>query len=416
LDTNFWVQLIAAAVKILVVIGAIMLSVPLLTWLERKVVADFQARIGPNRVGPFGILQPFADGIKLFFKEDITPTNADRWMYLLAPVVMMIPALTVFAVIPFGGRLKIGDFETNLQVTDVPVGVLYLLAITSLGVYGIVLSGWSSNSKYSLLGGLRSSAQMVSYELPMGLAVVCAIMISSRTDAGLSLWNIVETQGGKGLVAEGWFTHWNFLWWIVPGIVAFLIYTICGIAETNRAPFDLPEAETELVAGYHTEYSSMKFAMFFLAEYANMLNVSAISTTLFLGGYKSPIPLAIVPEGHPLAALSSIFWFVLKIFCFIMLFIWLRATWPRLRYDQLMRFTWKGLVPVALANIMLIATILTLAYSRGGASGTVTGRPTTNDQRPTSVTEGDGGSDHQARRSFVVGRWSASKQPLPDRR
>jgi NADH-quinone oxidoreductase subunit H len=369
--SNLTFEITAALVKMVVMIGAIMLAVPMLVWLERKLVADFQARIGPNRVGPFGLLQSFADGIKLFFKEDIIPTNVDRWMYLLAPIVVMIPALTVSAVIPFGSTLRIGDFETRLQVTDVPVGALYLLAISSLGVYGIVLSGWSSNNKYSLLGGLRSSAQMVSYELPMGLAVVAAIMIASRHGAGLSLSEIVDAQKGP-------FWNWNAIgwpWFLIPlpvGMLAFIIYSICGIAETNRAPFDLPEAETELVAGYHTEYSSMKFAMFFLAEYANMLNVSAIATTLFLGGWRAPIPIGLVPEGSVLAALCSVFWFVTKIFLFIVFFMWLRATLPRLRYDQLMRFTWKGLVPIALANIMLIATLLTLFYS--GTPATTTAR------------------------------------------
>jgi NADH-quinone oxidoreductase subunit H len=369
--SNLTFDIIAALVKMVVLIGVIMLAVPMLVWLERKVVADFQARIGPNRVGPFGLLQSFADGIKLFFKEDITPTNVDRWMYLLAPIVVMIPALTVCAVIPFGSTLKMGGYETRLQLTDVPVGVLYLLALSSLGVYGIVLSGWSSNNKYSLLGGLRSSAQMVSYELPMGLAVVAAIMISSSRNAngaGLSLNYIVDAQ-------KGGFWNWNCFWWLVPGMLAFIIYSLCGIAETNRAPFDLPEAETELVAGYHTEYSSMKFAMFFLAEYANMLNVSAIATTLFLGGWRAPIPLGLVEEGSILAALCSVFWFATKILIFIVVFMWLRATLPRLRYDQLMRFAWKGLVPVALANIMLIATLLTLFYSNTPATTTAQRQP-----------------------------------------
>jgi NADH-quinone oxidoreductase subunit H len=353
-------EILATLVKMAVAIGAIMTAVPMLVWLERKGVAWVQVRYGPNRVGPHGLLQSFADGIKLLLKEDITPANVDRWMYFAAPLVTMIPALTVAAVVPFGGPLRIGEYQTYLQVTDVPVGVLFVLAITSLGVYGIVLSGWSSNNKYSLLGGLRSSAQLVSYELPMGLAVVAAILIASRHDAGLSLRQIVEGQ-------QGGFWNWNFLWWIVPGLLAFVLFTICGIAETNRAPFDLPEAETELVAGYHTEYSSMKFAMFFLAEYANMVNVSAIAATLFLGGWRAPIelpPAIAVPEGSILAALGTVFWFLFKILLFMLFFIWLRATTPRLRYDQLMSFAWKGLVPVALANIMLIATILTLFYHR----------------------------------------------------
>jgi NADH-quinone oxidoreductase subunit H len=235
--------------------------------------------------------------------------------------------------------------------------VLYLLAISSLGVYGIVLSGWSSNSKYSLLGGLRSSAQMVSYELPMGLALVAAVMIGTRNNATLSLASIVQAQAGG---IQNWiaFSVWFGL---IPGLVAFVVYMICGIAETNRAPFDLPEAETELVAGYHTEYSSMKFAMFFLAEYANMVNVSAVAATVFLGGWQSPIPISL-PVPPLLEALGGIFWFVFKIFLIIVFYMWLRATVPRLRYDQLMKFAWKGLVPVALANIMLVAAILTLFY------------------------------------------------------
>src|SRR5713101_1835189 len=306
-------DLIAAFVKIILVVGVLMTAVPMLVWLERKLVADFQVRIGPNRVGPYGLLQSFADGIKLIFKEDIIPTNADRALYLLAPVVMMLPALSMIAVIPFGPSVQVGGQSYPLQISvgrhpsgtqpDIPVGVLYILAISSLGVYGIVLSGWSSNSKYSLLGGLRSSAQMVSYELPMSLAIVAMVMIASRNAATLGLASIVSAQAG-------WFWNWNAfnIWFgVIPGFVAFGVYMICGIAETNRAPFDLPEAETELVAGYHTEYSSMKFAMFFMAEYANMINVAAVATTLFLGGWQSPIPLP-VPEGI-LAALWGIFWF-----------------------------------------------------------------------------------------------------------
>jgi NADH-quinone oxidoreductase subunit H len=349
-------DLIAAIVKIIVVVGVLMLSVPMLVWLERKLVADFQVRIGPNRVGPYGLLQSFADGIKLFFKEDIIPTNVDKAIFLIAPVVMMLPALAMIAVIPFGPSLQVGGRSYPLQISDIPVGVLYILAISSLGVYGVVLSGWSSNSKYSLLGGLRSSAQMVSYELPMGLAIVAMVMIASRNGGTLSVASIVNAQAG-------WFWNWNAfnIWFgVIPGFVAFCIYMICGIAETNRAPFDLPEAETELVAGYHTEYSSMKFAMFFMAEYANMINVAAVATALFLGGWQSPIPLP-VPEGI-LAALWGIFWFVFKVFAIIIFYMWLRATLPRLRYDQLMGFAWKGLVPVSLANIMVVATILTVFY------------------------------------------------------
>jgi NADH-quinone oxidoreductase subunit H len=348
-------QLIAAGVKILLVVGVIMLGVPMLTWLERKLLADFQARIGPNRVGPFGLLQAFADGIKLLSKEDILPSHVDRMLFYLAPIIMMIPALTVFAVIPFGSQINIGGNTIPLVIADVPVGILYVLAITSLGVYGIVIAGWASNNKYSLLGGLRSSAQMVSYELPMGLCIIAGVLISTRHGGDLGLRSIVESQNGG-------FWQWNVFIFGPFGFIAGLMYYICGIAETNRAPFDLPEAEAELVAGYHTEYSSMKFAMFFLAEYANMLNVSAILVTIFWGGWLSPFPWKIFPDGSVLSALGSIFWFSLKVGTVIFVYMWLRATLPRLRYDRLMAFAWKFLLPVALVNLLVIAIILTFAF------------------------------------------------------
>ncbi len=355
-------EILAALVKILVVIGTIMLAVPMFIWLERKLVADFQARIGPNRVGPFGLLQAFADGIKLLLKEDITPRHVDRVLFFLAPVVMMLPALTVFAVIPFGSSVEIAGHKVALVIADVPVGVLYILAITSVGVYGVVLAGWSSNNKYALLGGLRSSAQMVSYELPMGMAIVTAVLISSISGGDLSLTNIVKSQ-------DGWFWNWNLFALFPLGLIAGTMYYICGVAETNRTPFDLPEAESELVAGYHTEYSSMKFAMFFLGEYANMLNVSAILTTLFFGGWLSPIPLQIFPAGHPLSALGSLFWFTAKCLFWIAVYIWLRATLPRLRYDRLMAYTWKGLLPVGLIMVLVTAVWLTLRHQDPSAMG-----------------------------------------------
>jgi NADH-quinone oxidoreductase subunit H len=366
---NLTAELVAALIKIVVVVAVMMVSVPMLVWMERKLVADFQARIGPNRVGPFGILQSFADGIKLLCKEDITPSHVDRSLYFLAPVVMMLPALALFAVIPFGSRIDVGGQEVPLVVADIPIGVLYLLAITSLGVYGVVLSGWASNSKYSLLGGLRSSAQMVSYELPMGMAIVAAVLISTRDgQGGLGLQQIVAAQAGG-------FWRWNAFAMPPLGLIAAALYYVCGIAETNRAPFDLPEAETELVAGYHTEYSSMKFAMFFLAEYANMVNVSAVLTTLFLGGWHGLFPLGLAAEGSLLAALSSVFWFAAKVLVVLVVYMWLRATLPRLRYDQLMRFAWKGLLPVALVNILLIAVVLTLFF--GHAAQTAQNPPPT---------------------------------------
>jgi len=317
--------LFATILKIALVMGLVLLAVAYLTWLERKVIGDIQVRYGPSRVGRFGLLQPIADGIKLMFKEDIVPANADRLIFLLAPAISIIPALIVFAVIPFG---------PSFVITDVNVGLLYVFAVTSLGVYGIVLAGWGSNSKYALLGGLRSSAQMVSYELSLGLSVIGVVMMAGS----LSLVDIVEAQKGSWY---GILPRWN----VIPQFLGFVIFLVSSNAELNRAPFDLPEAETELVAGFHTEYSSMKFAMFFMAEYANMIGASAMATTLFLGGWQGPL-------------LPPVFWFLLKVFCFLFLFVWLRATLPRFRYDQLMGFGWKVLLPAALVNVMFTAAAL----------------------------------------------------------
>lgn len=317
--------LLATLFKICLVVGLLLLAVAYLTWLERKVIGDIQVRFGPSRVGPFGLLQPIADGIKLMFKEDVVPANADRVIFILAPALSFVPALIVFAVIPFG---------PSFVITDVNVGLLYVFAVASLGVYGSVLAGWASNSKYSLLGGLRSSAQMVSYELGLGLSVLGVVMMTGS----LSLVDIVEAQKGTWL---GILPRWN----IFPQFLGFVIFLISSNAELNRAPFDLPEAETELVAGFHTEYSSMKFALFFMAEYANMIAVAALATTLFLGGWRGPL-------------LPPVIWFLLKVFAFIFLFIWVRATLPRFRYDQLMGFGWKVLLPLALANVMFTAALI----------------------------------------------------------
>lgn len=317
--------LLVALFRIVMVVGLVLLAVAYLTWLERKVIGDIQVRFGPSRVGPFGLLQPIADGIKLFFKEDVAPANADRLIFFLAPAVSFIPAVIVFAVIPFG---------PSFVITDVNVGLLYVFAVASLGVYGIVLAGWASNSKYSLLGGLRSSAQMVSYELGLGLSVLGVVMMTGS----LSLVDIVEAQKGTWL---GILPRWN----IFPQFLGFAIFLISSNAELNRAPFDLPEAETELVAGFHTEYSSMKFALFFLAEYANMIAAAALATTLFFGGWRGPL-------------LPPLCWFILKVFAFLFLFIWLRATLPRFRYDQLMGFGWKVLLPLALVNVMVTAAVI----------------------------------------------------------
>lgn len=317
--------LLVTLFRIVMVVGLVLLAVAYLTWLERKVIGDIQVRFGPSRVGPFGLLQPIADGIKLFFKEDVAPANADRLIFFLAPAVSFIPAVIVFAVIPFG---------PSFVITDVNVGLLYVFAVASLGVYGIVLAGWASNSKYSLLGGLRSSAQMVSYELGLGLSVLGVVMMTGS----LSLVDIVEAQKGTWL---GILPRWN----IFPQFLGFAIFLISSNAELNRAPFDLPEAETELVAGFHTEYSSMKFALFFLAEYANMIAAAALATTLFFGGWRGPL-------------LPPLCWFILKVFAFLFLFIWLRATLPRFRYDQLMGFGWKVLLPLALVNVMVTAAVI----------------------------------------------------------
>jgi NADH-quinone oxidoreductase subunit H len=281
------------------------------------------------RVGPHGLLQPIADGIKLMFKEDIVPRAADRTIYILAPAMALIPAFISFAVIPFGDRLQLFGQTIDMVITDVNIGLLYLFGVASLGVYGIVLGGWASNNKYALLGGLRSAAQMISYELSMGLSVVGVLMLSQS----LSLVRIVGAQSKA--------------WFILLQPIGFLIFLICAIAETNRAPFDLPEAETELVAGFHVEYSSMKFAMYFMAEYANMITVAALATTLFLGGWRGPF-------------LPPVVWFLAKLYLVIFLFIWLRATLPRFRYDQLMQFGWKVLLPLALANIVITAAFVAL--------------------------------------------------------
>ncbi len=319
--------LLATVVKIAVVMGLVLLAVAYLTWVERKVIGDIQVRFGPSRVGPFGLLQPIADGMKLMFKEEVVPADADRLIFFLAPALSIVPALIIFAVIPFG---------PTFVITDVNIGLLYVFAVASLGVYGVVLAGWASNSKYALLGGLRSSAQMVSYELSLGLSVVGVVMMTGS----LSLVDIVEAQTGTWY---GLLPQWN----IFPQFLGFLIFVVSSNAELNRAPFDLPEAETELVAGFHTEYSSMKFAMFFMAEYAHMIAASAMATTLFLGGWQGPL-------------LPPVIWFVIKVFAFIFLWVWLRATLPRFRYDQLMRFGWKILLPLALANVIATAAILAL--------------------------------------------------------
>ena len=333
-------------IKIVVVLVVLLTVVAYAVWFERKVVAHMQSRWGPTRVGPHGLLQPIADAIKLLTKEDIPPAGAFRLLYFAAPALAVITALLAFAVIPFGPSTQAGGVEL-FQITDLDIGLLFVLSVSSMGVYGIVLAGWSSNSKYSLLGSLRSSAQMISYELAIGLALVGVLLMSGS----LSLRSIVESQSG---------TYWGFVprWNVFPQFVAFLCYLIAAIAETNRLPFDLPEAETELVAGYHTEYSSMKFAMFFLAEYANMVTVSCLATVLFFGGWQGPM---FGPDW--LQMLLPLLWFSLKVLFFLFLYVWIRGTLPRFRYDQLMAFGWKCLVPVALLNLVGTSLYIALKYS-----------------------------------------------------
>jgi len=318
-------------IKSIVLILLLLLAVLYMTWLERRLLGRFQLRYGPNRVGPFGLLQPLADGIKLLFKEDFRPVGADRFIYLLAPAISVITALFAFAVIPLGPSINIFGYELKPYIADVSVGILLVLAVSSLGVYGIVLGGWSSNSKYSLIGSLRSAAQLVSYELAVGLAVLSVLLLVGN----LRLTEIVRYQ--------------EKYWLILLQPLGFIMYLLGAFAETNRAPFDLPEAEQELTAGYHTEYGGMKWAMFFLAEYVNIITVSAIATTLFFGGWLGP--------GVNQFPALGFFWFALKVFGLVFCFMWVRATLPRVRYDQLMSLGWKLLVPLGLVNIMIYSAI-----------------------------------------------------------
>src|SRR5215475_4595355 len=321
--------------KIVVIFGAVMNVVGLLSWVERKMMARVQMRPGPTRVGPFGLFQPLADLLKFVFKEEVVPTNANTFLYIAAPIVSLIPAFLSFAVVPFG---------PSLQVTDLNVGLLFIFAATSLGVYGIVLGGWASNSKYPLMGAMRSSAQMISYELSLTLSVVGVLMIANT----LSLRELVVAQQNTWF---GFIPRWNVF--LQP--VAFLVYVVSGIAETNRLPFDLAESEQELVAGWHTEYSSMKFLMFMMAEYANMIAVSALATVLFLGGWHGPM---FGPQW--LQFVLPTVWFALKIGLFVFFYILLRSTIPRFRYDQLLKFGWKVLLPLSLANILVTSFVLAI--------------------------------------------------------
>ena len=347
----FLLFLLLTVVKIAVVLVITLTAVAYTVLLERKVLGRLQNRWGPSRVGPFGLLQPLADGIKLFLKEDMMPLAVERPLFVAAPIIALGCALVSISMVPFGARTLVKGTGVDIfQVADINIGLLVILGITSIGVYGIALSGWSSNNKYSLFGSLRATAQMVSYELALGLSLVGVVMRAQS----LSLRAIVTSQSAHGM----W--SWNILGGFQ--IVAFFIYLMAAYAETNRSPFDLPEAESELVAGYHTEYSSMKFAMFFMAEYAIMITVACVATLLFFGGAGSPFGHLFDHFGNGwfIAAALPVFWFVAKVFAFLLLYIWVRGTLPRFRYDQLMGFGWKFLMPIAILNILF--TALALAY------------------------------------------------------
>ena len=325
----------------------VIVTVLLLTLAERKVLGWMQDRMGPMEVGPYGILQPFADAIKLFFKEDLIPAGANKFLFTLAPILALIPALIGFAVIPWGPNqtFEIGGLSIKpFIISDINIGILYILAFASIGAYGIILGGWASNNKYSLLGGLRSAAQVISYELNVGLSIVGVLLMAGS----LSLVKITDAQAGG-------FWNWYAFAFPAPQLFALVVYVIAAVAETNRVPFDLPEAESELVAGFFTEYSGLRFAFFYLAEYANMVLVSCVATAMFLGGWNAPYPGTLIGYfGLPsFAWVENTMWFAFKTYSILFLFFWLRATLPRLRYDQLMRFGWKVLLPIALANIVI---------------------------------------------------------------
>ena len=390
-----YAYLIVPIIKIAILVFIVLTVDAYLTWIERKVIAHIQARWGPHRTGPHGLLQPLADGVKFIFKEDPMPAHVDKLAYFLAPFLTLMLALTSLAVIPFGPQhFTLWGYESSVGIADVNISLLVLFSITALAVYGVALAGWASNNKYSLLGGLRSSAQMVSYELALTLSVVGVLLIAGD----FSLRTIVNQQAGSG--------HGLLSWNIFPQIIGFLCFFIAAIAETNRVPFDLPEAESELVAGFHTEYASMKFAMFFIAEYTNMITVSCLATIMFFGGWLSPFPdswtfthylpsVLMIPFGLwvifdgvryenifgrmllPVVgsvltavgvalvvfppvndAIQGIFWFLAKVFTFLFVYIWMRGTLPRFRYDQLMSFGWKFLLPVSIANVIVTSAVI----------------------------------------------------------
>jgi NADH-quinone oxidoreductase subunit H len=323
-----WIEtLLIPAVKSIVVVLGLLVGFAYMTLAERKLCARFQLRYGPNQAGPFGAFQPIADAFKAIFKEELVPVHVDKWLYILCPVLAMVPALMVFAVIPIGRPFMLGGYTITLQVADINVGLLYPMAVAGLGAYGIVLGGWSSNNNYSLIGALRATAQIISYELPMALALVSVVVVTGT----LRMSGIVEYQAALPLVV------------LQP--VGFLIFFICGLAETNRGPFDFPETENELISGYNTEYGGIKFALFFMAEYINMIVMSALTATLFLGGWQGPF-------------LPGWMWFFIKTIFFLFTFVWIRASLPRARYDKLMKFCWKFLLPLAVVNLLVTAVVV----------------------------------------------------------
>jgi NADH-quinone oxidoreductase subunit H len=332
-----WAELLIAVIKVVVAFGVLLVSVMLMIWFERKVISDMQSRIGPNRAGPWGLLQTMADGIKLFFKEDLLPERADRFVFKLAPYLSLIPALIIFTIVPVGGIITIGSTTFELQVADPPIGILLFLAMSSIAVYGVMLAGWSSGSKYPLLGSVRASAQMISYEAALGLTTVMVVLVTGS----LSTRAIVQSQAPN-------FWDWNLLH---LGVVPFVLFMIAATAELNRPPFDLVEAESELVGGFHTEYSSIRFALFFLAEFMNTITMSAIVVTLFLGGPDGPIPH--IPSA---SIWMPVIWFLIKTLVFLFVYVWLRAALPRFRYDQLMDLGWKWLIPLSLFWLLLVAS------------------------------------------------------------
>jgi len=344
--------MIEALVKSLVIVFVMLTGFAYMTWIERKAMARMQSRYGPNRVGPFGLLQPLADGIKLIFKEELIPGKADRLVFFLAPIITVVPAFMLFAVVPMGGTLSVGGTRIALGLADINVGVLYVLATASIAVYGIALAGWASNNKYALLGGLRSTAQMISYEIPLSMAIIGVVLLSGSmrlSDIVMRQWETLKIGGNQVSV-----------WFIFLQPIAGFIFLITALAETNRAPFDLPEAEQELTAGYHTEYSGMKFALFFMAEYIKMIAVSALSVTFFFGGWLPPFPNLLHGVWEAIGGFTwlSPIWFGAKVLILLVVMVWIRATLPRLRYDQLMNFGWKFMLPLALLNVVVTAGIM----------------------------------------------------------